>query len=350
MHATPSTSHGSPAALRQAWLALRAKGPLRNRDAARSLGVSEAELVASQCGDGVTRLQGDFRELMKRVPAIGRVMALTRNESCVHERKGTYEGVSNEGHVGLVLGPDIDLRVFYRQWSFGYAVEEKLKDGLRRSLQFYDASGTAIHKIYLEPGSAVAAYERIVADFRSPRQAPGETVAAAQAPEAELPDAQIDQAGLRAAWAAMKDTHEFFGILKKFKVTRTQALRLAEPRFAQPLPVAKVRELLETVSRSGLPIMVFVGNPGNIQIHTGPVKNVKIMGPWLNVLDPDFNLHLREDQVHAVWRVRKPTSDGLVTSVELFDRAGGNVALIFGKRKPGIPESEQWRATAAGLE
>jgi putative hemin transport protein len=338
------------AAIRAAWQALKEKGPVRNRDAAASLGVSEAGLIASECGDGVTRLDGDFRELMKRVPKLGRVMALTRNESCVHERKGAYEDVSATGHVGLVLGPDIDLRVFYDHWCFGYAVREAAKDGVRRSLQFYDASGTAVHKIYLLRESEVEAYEAIVADFRAARQTAGEAVLAVPAPAPERPDAEIDREGLRAAWAAMNDTHEFFGILKKHKVSRTQALRLAEPRFARALPAATVRTLLETVSRSGLPIMVFVGNPGNIQIHTGPVKNVKVMGPWLNVLDPDFNLHLREDQVQSVWVVRKPTSDGIVTSLELFDPAGGNIALIFGKRKPGVPESEDWRATVAGLQ
>ena len=67
-----------------------------------------------------------------------------------------------------------------------------------------------------------------------------------------------------------------------------------------------------------LPIIVFVGSPSNIQIHTGPVRNIKVMGRGLNVLDSDFNLRLREDHVDAVWVVRKPTSDGIVTSVELM--------------------------------
>lgn len=58
--------------------------------------------------------------------------------------------------------------------------------------------------------------------------------------------------------------------------------------------------------------MIFVGNPGCIQIHTGPVHNIKAMGPWLNVLDLDFNLHLREDEVTQVWKVGKPTRDGWV--------------------------------------
>src|SRR5690348_18119092 len=29
-----------------------------------------------------------------------------------------------------------------------------------------------------------------------------------------------------------------------------------------------------------------------------------------NILDPDFNMHLREDLIESAWVVRKPTTDG----------------------------------------
>jgi putative hemin transport protein len=95
--------------------------------------------------------------------------------------------------------------------------------------------------------------------------------------------------------------------------------------------------------------MVFVGNHGMIQIHTGPVVRIVPTGPWINVLDPDFNLHLREDAVAEAWLVRKPTRDGVVTSVELLDARGGLIATFFGARKPGKPEDPRWRALADGL-
>ena len=95
--------------------------------------------------------------------------------------------------------------------------------------------------------------------------------------------------------------------------------------------------------------MIFVGNPGCIQIHTGPVHRVERMGPWLNVLDPGFNLHARTDLVGEVWRVRKPTRDGIVTSIELFDTKGRELAQLFGERKPGKPELPEWRAMAESL-
>jgi putative hemin transport protein len=64
---------------------------------------------------------------------------------------------------------------------------------------------------------------------------------------------------------------------------------------------------------------------------------------WLNVLDPNFNLHLREDSIAHVWVVEKPTVDGVVTSVEAFDHQGELMAMFFGARKPGKPELQGWR-------
>jgi putative hemin transport protein len=115
------------------------------------------------------------------------------------------------------------------------------------------------------------------------------------------------------------------------------------------VPTTATQVTLEHAAAVSLPIMVFVGNRGCIEIHTGPVSKVKVMGPWLNVLDPSFNLHLRQDRVASAFVVTKPTVDGPVTSLELFDAAGENIALLFGKRKPGLPEDPAWRAFAHTL-
>ena len=57
--------------------------------------------------------------------------------------------------------------------------------------------------------------------------------------------------------------------------------------------------MLEGAAAAELPVMIFVGNPGCVQIHSGPVRRIEVMGPWLNVLDPRFNLHLREDLIRV---------------------------------------------------
>ncbi|MEM8785686.1 MAG: ChuX/HutX family heme-like substrate-binding protein, partial [Pseudomonadota bacterium] len=151
-------------------------------------------------------------------------------------------------------------------------------------------------------------------------------------------------------WANLQDTHEFFGMLNDFKVGRHQAMRLAGSDFVRPVSLQAPRQMLEAAAENGVPIMCFVGNRGCIQIHTGPVKTIKVMGPWLNVLDPDFNLHLREDAIAHAYVVRKPTRDGDVTSLELFDAEGKNFVMFFGERKPGQVEREDWRSTVRALE
>jgi putative hemin transport protein len=59
--------------------------------AARNLGASEGELVASVCGTSAVRLGPNFGALVTGLPALGEVMALARNEYAVHEKTGRYE-------------------------------------------------------------------------------------------------------------------------------------------------------------------------------------------------------------------------------------------------------------------
>jgi putative hemin transport protein len=47
--------------------------------------------------------------------------------------------------------------------------------------------------------------------------------------------------------------------------------------------------------------------------------------------------------------VEKLSVDGVVTSVEVFDTAGEMIVQFFGKRKPGSPELEDWRALTKKL-
>lgn len=315
---------------------------LRARNLAQALGVSEAEWIAAGCaGVTATALHGKPQEIFRELGTLGEVMALTRNDWCVHERHGEYQGIEADGPVGLVLGPDIDLRVFFTAWKTAWAV---VQDG-RHSLQFFDGAGVAVHKVYRTDATNVAAYDALVTKFAGEAQWP-ETVAPAPATDA----AQVDDAAAwRDAWLAMKDTHEFFPLLRKFKVTRLAALAAAGEDLAQPVPAESVERMLQAAAESALSIMCFVGNRGMIQIHTGPVQQLRRTGPWYNVLDPKFNLHLDTTAIASAWVVNKPTSDGWVTSLEVYAANGDLIVQFFGERKPGKPELAAWRELMVSL-
>ena len=129
-----------------------------------------------------------------------------------------------------------------------------------------------------------------------------------------------------------------------------QAIRLAPPEFVRKLSNDAAVKLIEKAAGTGLSIMVFTGNRGNIQIHSGPVEKTLWQGPWFNILDPDFNLHLNTESIVESWVVIKPTEDGIVTAVEVFDKHGELIVQFFGARKPGIPELEGWRELVKELE
>lgn len=339
----------SPETLRERWNAFRAENKrARIYDAAEALGASEAELLATDCGQAVTRLDADWGELLKCLSEAGEVMALTRNHWAVIEKSGHYKPVSVNGHVGLVLDEGIDLRIFLMNWKMGFGVHHPDHPKYSHSLQFFDGAGKAVHKIYFPPASE-ALVNRVVDQFRCEDQGSAQPVSApAPAPEVK-PDSEVDVGGLLEAWGALKDTHDFFGMLKKFGVARTQACRLAEGRFTRRLPAMSHRTVFEKAASAEIPIMVFAGNHGCIEIHTGTIRKLVEMHGWYNIMDPGFNLHLKEEGIHEAWLVRKPTSDGIVTAVELYSRDGKEVIQIFGKRKPGIPELESWRELAESL-
>lgn len=315
---------------------------LRIRERANRLGVREAQLVAAGCGVTSRQLGGTAQALFRDLGTLGAVMALSRNESAVHERHGRYEDIQADGPVGIVLGPDIDLRMFFHAWKYFYAVTE---DG-RDSLQFFDKAGEAVHKVYRTDQTDAAAWQAYIDRHAVPEASPVQPEAFAAVEEAAAP---ADAEAFRTHWRGLTDTHDFFAMLRKHKVSRIGALRTAGNDLAQQVAGDAVEAVLQHAAKTGLSIMCFVANRGIVQIHTGPVHKLVRTGPWFNVLDPAFNLHLNTEAVASTWVVNKPTADGWVTSLELFDADGGLIVQFFGERKPGKPELPAWRALMESL-
>ncbi|MEL6535371.1 MAG: ChuX/HutX family heme-like substrate-binding protein [Bacteroidota bacterium] len=343
--------------IKQAWQQVQEQHPgMRIREAARKLGLSEGQLLATQVGQEAKRLLPNWSALLKRLPELGRVMSLTRNDACVLEHKGAFEKVSvfGEGdhHMAVVLGP-IETRVFLKSWHAGFAVHTTKGDRDLISLQIFDHEGTAVTKIFLQSESDRAAYDKLVEDFTDPVQ---DAVLTTEAYDPVSYTANVDTDAFLTDWAQLKDTHDFFPMLRKHGVHRYHAVELAEGRFSHRIATSSIEAMLEIASREKLPIMVFAGNRGNLQIHQDTVRTIRMLErghngaeKWLNVLDPHFNMHLRIDLVTDVWVVVKPTTDGDVTALECYDANHEMVVQFFGLRKPGQNELTEWRSLVDDL-
>lgn len=362
--------------IQNSYHAMRRTQGMRVRDIAQHLNITEGQLIAAHLGDAdcatdvdqiaisnslhAIRLSEDWPVMLASFEALGRVMALTRNHACVHESIGHYKNISHRNGIGLIQGEAIELRAFYRVWRFGFAVTESRqtsssagvsKHGVTQySLQFFDEAGIAIHKVFLRPESDLQQYYQFVERFRHPVQTLSQF---ASAPSRIAPSGcvteHVDIRAFHQAWRNLNDTHEFFDLLKRFSISRIAALRLAESDFAQPLQLDQIESLLLRAAGQKIPIMVFVGNQGMLQIHSGTVSRVVRSKAWLNILDDHFNLHLLLESVQTLWLVKKPTQNGYVTSIEAFDEQGELVVTFFGERELDSPELQTWRELTESL-
>lgn len=138
---------------------LAAEPKLRGRALALRLGVSEVQILLLDCGRSTRFLRPEWQEIIRGVSSLGMVMAFTRNEWILHEKIGRYSDLSlHDSGKAMVVGEEINLRLSFDQWRFGFAV----KEGILRSLQFFDRFGSAVHKVYLLDDSDPKAFDRLV--------------------------------------------------------------------------------------------------------------------------------------------------------------------------------------------
>lgn len=316
---------------------------LRFRDAAHHMGISEAELLLElKLAKPLTITP---KKLLEALPSFGRIMSLTRNEGCVLEHSGTVDEVSvMNAHVATVLG-FIETRAFLGAWKHILLVEMPKGNALLKGLQVFDKYGDAVTKFFLKSEAEPEAYitwkfEAICSEQPLFEKRPhiAETVSL----RSDFPLADFLK-----AWSTMADPHDFFGMLKKFDLTRAQAMSATLGVYTYPFHHHKLPELLSHLAQLQISVMIFAGNSGNVQIHQSEISKIVPMHRdngvyWLNILDPNFNMHLRMDLIEKAYLVNKPSESGPVLSIECYDAQGELIVQFFGIRKPGISQDAAW--------
>lgn len=332
------------------WRALKAEQPsLRARDAAARLGVSEAELLAARTDVEVSRLDGPWDQLVGGLSRLGPVMALTRNDHAVHEKVCRFDHVTVCGGVGHALGDNLDLRVFFDHWHHGFAVTESLPDRARRSLQFFDAAGTAIHKVYLRGNRAADAFSGLTRNHRHAGSTLGQAANGEATRLHQLSGRDGDPSRLPDRRFSPEHHDDEHGLFRGPAGDRVEHFRSAPGYAARRVPKDSFQVALRHAAETGLPVTLVVGNPGAVQVHAGPVRRLKQVGPWFNVLDPGFSLHLRTGGIATAWVLQAPTRDGIAISLDIIAADGCEIARLSGSSGTGDEKTSEWQALVASL-
>jgi putative hemin transport protein len=241
--------------------------------------------------------------------------------------------------AGGYLGGDIDLRFNFANWKYAFVVVQPDGAGwLSRSLQFFDPSGNAVHRLFLKNEAAAGVFDKLVEDFRAPDQNAALKIEAAPPRESAKPDASVDVKGFQQAWRAMSDANQFNRLLGEYGVEREQAMRFAPAGAVQRVAPQALRQLLDEASARKLPIIVFLGNEAVTQIYTGTIERTAASGEWYKALAPGLDLQLRVGALASGYVVQRAG----VTSVEFFDKNGELVVSFFGVRERGKQQPQGW--------
>lgn len=122
---------------------------------ARDLGVPEVEVIRAFPADRVVELDiARWEELLQSVEALGSVRVLVSNGASTIEVDGVFGGFSTAGEFFNVQTDTLDMHIRWQQLAAAFAVEKPgHMDGMAtRSIQFFDQTGAAALKIFLNFG------------------------------------------------------------------------------------------------------------------------------------------------------------------------------------------------------
>jgi putative hemin transport protein len=295
------------------------------REVAAKSGSTEAALLGGQVGPGVVRLRTDWQLTLHRLGAVGPVISLTANRHATIGSLVVYRNTATRGPAAQVSDGDTDLCLFLSEWHTGFALRDQGGLGPGRSLQFFDAEGGAVHKIFLRESSDVDAFDELVRRQASDHQIPApERQAESGEPRSDptVPTTESDPE----PHSDIRHLDESLPLVHSSDLTQDH--RFAGPMWSQRVARASLRQVLETAIVSKVPLLIMVGNHGAIQNHAGPVGGLREVDGWLAIHDSNFNLHIDELGIESAWVVRKATPDGVVTSLELYDRAGEMIVYL----------------------
>tara|TARA_B100000945_G_C20417864_1_gene616128 strand:- start:1851 stop:2843 length:993 start_codon:yes stop_codon:yes gene_type:complete len=248
---------------------------LRIRDIAERLQVSEAELLCLGINSSVNFLKfTDINIFFKNILILDKVMFLTRNDEAVHEMscKSSQISTSYDKVLTIKYLKEILLILNHHSIKYIFSEDKKIKNRALRSFQLFNSSGQAILKIYDKSDNASQFY-KIINNFKIDFSY-----------QLKInPDPKSASSNI----IHINFLNNFYS--NNFKKNNSyKRKRIANIRF--------LRELLLLCSKAQFNLGIYVPSYSSLQFYHGKIKKIVDFKSWLNILDPSFNLHIKENK------------------------------------------------------
>lgn len=296
---------------------------------AREADISEGECMARwaafprsspEAPHRATRLKADWDALLRVLPKLGTVRAQTANVHALLEVEGRYAACERLGPMAQCRGERIDLRLLFPAWHAAYALEQATPQGLQRSVHIFDAEGAAVHALHLGAEASPATFTALRRDLRCPEATDPSFASPTRPPSASrMPCVPVLRPQLLKAWGQLRDSHDFFAMLRRLQLRRYEALRLAEGLYTRRIPPQQVEVVMHHAQQRDLVLSFDVRSRGAIALYSSQIDTLSRCGEGLQLRHSRFRLRLSDQAVASAWVVRRQTRGGLTYSLELYD-------------------------------
>ena len=217
------------------------------RSVASELGSNEASLIVFEEECAFLDLSKGLLSLLNEVKALGQLTAITRNDFAVSEFTSEIAAIEDRGKVIIVHMSNAKIEISATQIVLGLLV---IKES-RNSVQLYDKYGDSAVKFFIKD----------------------------------------DQANITALSRA-EHSHNSF---------EDRAVIPFEIGSEIKKQVGLVRALIERHADLEKEIRIVVANHAVVQSFTGEIHKVVDARGWFNILDTDYNLHLKDEEIEEVY-------------------------------------------------
>lgn len=286
--------------LKSKWKKFQQDNPkVRIRDAAYQMKVSEAELLSTEINETVSFLLiEDMTAFIKDVLKVDKIMLLIRSDYVVHEKTIKTKNIRLEDNQIIDLDKNDCSILDFNIDAFEYVFFQKKMHSNRelKSFQFFDKAGMAILKIYLK-GKDLGFFDEIDLKYKKTYNYEMQS------------DLDINNSNL---------------LDSKIKINLPYDTSNSKTT-CRDISVKSLRLILENASDMKTPIQIHALGLGTIQYHRNTVRNIVDYGPWVNVIDQKFNLHVLENGLTRASLIQYQFKDCQQYLINFFDKNNTHV-------------------------
>ena len=280
------------------------KKNIRIRDAARQLDVSEAELLSTKINNNVKFLLiSDYEIIFKQIfKSVNKLMFLIRNDYAVHEKNISTKKIKIIDNKIINLDENNQTLLSFDYSDFKFCFYELKNHAGRKlsSFQIFDKYGCSLLKIYNKDDdyhNFEKVFLKYYADYNYELQS-------IQKNEQSNNSANLDS-------------------INRYYLKSNYSLKNNDIKNKNIL-----RFIITCASKGKCPIQIHVIGNNSIQYHRDIVENIKDFGPWFNVIDKYFNIHVLESKIKRSQFIEYTIKNKKYYSIECLDQFNTHVVGI----------------------